>query len=146
MKEKKRDLSDIAIQVGIISVYSGVIIGFGWPLLSNHLIPLAKGFFADRSMEPTSTKDEALADCFKRLEADLEESLADKDQSLFKSSKYTERKILRTYCKPHESRTKDLFSYLGWVEYVETPLDGLGESEIQNVVITYSGGKYFRFD
>ncbi len=53
------------------------------------------------------------------------------------SDEYTKVTILDGYCKQRELKRKGYFGNVGYIEYLEQPLDGMGESEVKQVIASY---------
>lgn len=99
--------------------------------------------------------DKCLAEVGEELEAtDKARQLAKDKPQLFDSSRndyydnfglkgflitdeYTKVTIIRGYCSPSKTKHKGYWSNLGYIEYLNQPLDGLGNSEVEEVIVSY---------
>ena len=61
------------------------------------------------------------------------------------TDEYTKVGIIRGYCERQKLGHKGYWSNLGYVEYLEVPRDGIGDSEVNKVIVSY-GFKWYDED
>ena len=80
------------------------------------IIPEVQNQINARTIKPVhANRQEAEEACFSALD----KYLAEETSGIFKSSQFTQRTVLGTYCKPSQTKTEGIWRLFGYIEVLE---------------------------